>query len=303
VASERQALFYGLAAVLCWSTVATAFKVALRELDVLQMLLIASICSTLFLLAILVVQQRVGLLVVYFAQAPWFFFGMGVLNPLAYYLILFHAYDLLPAQQAMAINYSWALTLALLAIPLLGQRLRPRDIAAALVAYSGILVIATQGDLAALHFENAVGVGYALLSTVLWSLYWIFNTRNQRDAVASLCLNFLIATPFIVGLCFTFSSLPTAWGPSNWAAVYIGVFEMGFAFVLWSSALKLTKQVARIGNLIFLSPILSLVLISNVLGEAIHTSTLVGLALILPATLWQQSQSGGSAAGKTRDNP
>ena len=32
----------------------------------------------------------------------------GLLNPCLYYLVLFKAYELLPAQQAQALNYSWA---------------------------------------------------------------------------------------------------------------------------------------------------------------------------------------------------
>ena len=41
MSSDRRALFYGLTAVLLWSTSATAFKLALRDLDVLQLLFYA----------------------------------------------------------------------------------------------------------------------------------------------------------------------------------------------------------------------------------------------------------------------
>jgi drug/metabolite transporter (DMT)-like permease len=40
---------------------------------------------------------------------------LGLLNPAFYYWILLTAYDLLPAQDAMAINYTWGLTLPLVA--------------------------------------------------------------------------------------------------------------------------------------------------------------------------------------------
>ena len=40
---DRQALIYGLCAVLLWSTVATAFKLALRQLDLWQ-LVAYSVC-------------------------------------------------------------------------------------------------------------------------------------------------------------------------------------------------------------------------------------------------------------------
>lgn len=288
---ERLALICGLCAVTCWSTVATAFKLALRELDVLQLMLIACTCSALCLLVVLWRQQKLKLLSVCLRAAPGYYVALSLLNPVFYYLVLFWAYDLLPAQQAMAINYSWALTLALLAIPLLGQRPHMRDLVAALIAYGGIVVIATQGDLSGLHVKHPVGIAVALFSTILWALYWIFNTRNDRDAVASLCLNFLLATPVVAILCALYSNLCIALGPAFLAAVYVGVFEMGLAFVLWSTALRLTRRVARISTLIFLSPLLSLVFIYGVLGEPIHVSTLWGLTLILPATLWQQMRS------------
>ncbi len=45
--------------------------------------------------------------------------------------------------------------------------------------------------------------------------------------------------------------------------------------------MKLTAHAARIGQLIFLSPFVSLVLIGTVLGERIHATSLVGLAIIV----------------------
>ena len=43
-------------------------------------------------------------------------FILGLVNPFLYYLVLFKAYDLLPAQEAQAINYTWALMLAFLSV-------------------------------------------------------------------------------------------------------------------------------------------------------------------------------------------
>ena len=53
---------------------------------------------------------------------------------------------------------------------------------------------------------------------------------------------------------------------------------------------------SRVGNLIFLAPMLSLVFIALVLGEAIHPATLVGLALIVPGVLLQHSQPDAAVA-------
>ena len=288
--NDHRALVYGLIAVLFWSTVATAFKLALRDLDVFQLLLYAVSCSALVLLVIVWRQQNLHLLVKALRTSPAYFLLMGLLNPVIYYLVLFRAYDLLPAQQAQPINYTWAITLALLAVPLLGQKLSRRDILAALLGYSGVLVIATRGRLLDLQFDSLEGVAYALASTVIWALYWIINTRNKDDPLVCLCLNFLIAVPLVFALCVTFSTpLSNGWQGVA-AALYVGLFEMGVTFALWASALKLASGVARVGNLIFLSPLVSLIFISSILDEKIHPATLVGLALIIPGVLIQQMQ-------------
>lgn len=67
-----------------------------------------------------------------------------------------------------------------------------------------------------------------------------------------------------------------------------GLFEMGITFVLWLSALKLTQNTARISNLIFASPFISLILLATVIGESIHPTTLIGLVLIIAGLVIQQ---------------
>ena len=64
-------------------------------------------------------------------------------------------------------------------------------------------------------------------------------------------------------------------------AAYIGVFEMGVAFVFWLLAMKYTESTAKIANLIFLSPFVSLFFIHHVVGEEIYPSTWVGLAFVI----------------------
>ncbi|MFZ6044041.1 EamA family transporter, partial [Vibrio natriegens] len=75
----------------------------------------------------------------------------------------------------------------------------------------------------------------------------------------------------------------------GWAAVsYVGLFEMGITFVLWINALKMTRNTARISNLIFIAPFISLMLLATIIGEEIHSSTLLGLVMIIIGLLCQQ---------------
>ncbi|MCZ4295914.1 DMT family transporter [Vibrio sinaloensis] len=291
--NERRALGLGLSAVLLWSTVATAFKLTLAEFSPIQMLTIASIVSAIALLVICTVQGKLKLLPSTFLSNPWYYILLGLINPLAYYIILFKAYDLLPASQAQAINYSWAITLTLMAAAFLGQKIRKQDWLACTFSYLGVIVIATKGDVLGLNFDSPLGVGLALLSTLLWASYWILNTKNKADPIVGVLLGFLVAIPCAIGLTLyeglSFAQIST----QGWFAVtYVGLFEMGVTFVLWLSALKLTQNTARISNLIFASPFISLMLLASIIGEQIHPSTLIGLVLIIVGLVIQQIRFG-----------
>ena len=288
---RRKAYLYGIATVLLWSTVASAFKLSLRYLDYAQLLLYASAVSTVALGCAVLVQGKVSHLWSEARRAWGRALLLGLCNPLAYYLVLFSAYERLPAQEAQPLNYTWALTLALLSVPLLKQRLRWQDGVGGIVCYAGVLVISTHGDVFALHFTDSLGVVLALGSTVLWALYWIFNTREEGDPTVRLFLNFALSLPFVGLYC--------AWQSSLWpvpieglvGAGYVGLFEMGVAFVLWQQALRYAENTAQVGNLIFVSPFLSLGFIYLLVDEAIRPSTPVGLALVVAGLVLQQMRS------------
>ena len=288
--TDRRAVKLGLGAVMLWSTVATAFSLSLQYLTALQLVTLATVVSWCFFAIRLSAPERRSALRVTSSKARATGLLVGWLNPGLYYLVLFAAYDRLPAQEAMAINYSWGITLALLAAPLLRQRLSAGALLAACISYSGILVIATRGAPLSLDFAQPLGVGLALLSTVLWSLYWVINTRLSLDPEVNLFLNFSGALPLLLALLWWSNTpFPTLW--QGWAGgLYVGLFEMGLAFVLWMGAMKATTSTLRISSLIFLSPPLSLVLIWVIAGEPVKAYTLIGLVLILFG-LWLQRRA------------
>jgi drug/metabolite transporter (DMT)-like permease len=285
---QRQAMLFGLSAVLLWSTVATAFKLSLRYCTPIELLLYSSFFSTLVIGLILGVQGKFQLVF----QCSWREYRrsilLGVLSPFLYYLILFKAYDLLPAQQAQPINYTWAITLSLLSVPLLKQKIGWQLWLALVVSYCGVVIISTEGDPFSLHFTDPFGVALALISTVIWALYWIYNTRDKRDPVVALFVNFLFSLPFILAYYMLTSEARTPSVNALLGGAYVGTFEMGLSFILWQMAMKLTDNTARISNLIFLSPFLSLVFIHFLLGEEILPSTFVGLILILAGLACQR---------------
>lgn len=296
--NQTKAYLYGLTTVLLWSTVATAFKISLRYMTPVQLLFYANVTSVILLFTILVWQKKSPLVARLTRRDLYAPLLLGILNPFLYYWVLFEAYNLLPAQEAQPLNFTWAITLSILAVPLLKQKLRKIDLLAIGISYLGILVIATHGAPLSLRFSNLTGVLLALSSTVIWALYWIYNTKSRCDPVVGLFLGFVFALPFVTMLALYSGGLVVTEWTGIAGAIYVGVFEMGVAFVLWLKALKLTNSTAKIANLIFLAPIISLFLIHFFLGEAIHWSTGVGLAFIVFGNAIQQIKPKSSI-----DNP
>jgi len=285
--TDRQAIAFGLGAVALWSTVATAFKVALNHMSPLELMWIAALVSWALMGALVVYRGQVNeALRSGWPTALW----AGLMNPVAYYLVLFAAYDRLPGQEAMALNYTWALAMALLAVPILGQRLTRMDIVAGLVAYAGVWVIATRGKVFEVAFADPLGVGLALVSTLIWALYWLLNARDRRSPMVAQWQNFSVGVPVLTVLLLFGPGFQWHGGVALGAGVYVGLFEMGIAFVLWQLAVQRVSRTAKVSILIFLSPPISLMLLYLVVGEPILLSTLVGLALILAGLGLQQWQ-------------
>ncbi|QUM86842.1 MULTISPECIES: DMT family transporter [unclassified Moritella] len=286
--NQKKAMLFGFITVLLWSTVASAFKITLSHFAPIQMVLIASLTSIALLLGIAYQQKKLYLLKQYFVKQPLFYLTLGVINPFLYYLVLFKAYDLLPASQAQALNYTWAITLTLLSVPFLGQKIRKKDWVAILFSYTGALIIATKGDLLGLNFESPLGVVFALLSTLIWASYWIINAKNNNDPIISLLLGFLLSLPFTLVATALLADFNLSSVEGILGAIYIGLFEMGISFVLWLMAIKLATNTAQVSNLIFISPFISLFLLSAIVGEEIHPSTFIGLVTIIIGLVIQQ---------------
>jgi oligopeptide transport system substrate-binding protein len=302
---QRAAYLSAFVAVALWSTMATAFTLGLREMDGLQLMLGASCVSIVCLGVIAAFRKgRTPRLTVDLAGVRRSAL-LGLLTPFAYYAVLMQAYSVLPAQEAMALNYTWPVVLVVFSIPMLGQRMSWGRVVALLVSFAGVLVIATHGRLSEFRFTNAFGDALALGSAAIWALYWIFNVKDSRDGLSKLFLNLVFGALYLLAATLIFSHLKVPSLRGILAIVYIGLFETGITFVLWMSALKKSSSTALVSQLVYLSPFLGMIWIRLILREAIHPATFVGLVLVVGGILVQQAltprgvgETGGKSAGR-----
>jgi drug/metabolite transporter (DMT)-like permease len=291
LSNDRKALMFALGAMLCWSTVAVAFKMALKHLAAPQLLLISNYVALLALVIQSLLQGKTGL---FFRQRLNHWLSsmvLGFLNPFFYYLILFKAYSLLPAQVAQPINFIWPIMLMLLSVPLLRQKLSMKSLFALLISFIGVFALSMQGHITGFAIEEPAGVLLALSSSVIWALYWILNMKDSRDDQVKLLTNFLFSSVYITLWCLFSGEISSISRAGILPAVYSGLFEMGIAFVLWLKALQFASSTAKVSNLIYITPFVSLIFIHFILKEEIFLTSLAGLLLIVSGIILQQYDS------------
>jgi drug/metabolite transporter (DMT)-like permease len=285
--NQKKAYLLAVGAILLWATAATAFKLTLARINFLQMLFASSLVAAVASGGLLLISGKQSLLFTSSRSQLFSSLLLGLLNPFAYYLVLFRAYDLLPAQIAQPLNFLWPIMIVLFSIPLLKQKLKARHFLALFISFIGVIVISSQGNLKTYQVDK-LGVGLALFSTLIWALFFVINVRDQRDEYLKLFLSF--------GFGSMLSFLLFLWTKQSFyyplaaviGCIYIGLAEMAITFAIWIKAMKLSRSTASVNSLIYLTPFLSLLVIGLVLKEEILASTVLGLLLIVAGILLQE---------------
>ena len=286
---NTRSILLALAAVLSWSTVATAFKVALSYLTHFEMLLIASLTSVLIFVIVLTFQSKWEL-VRNLNKRQWKELAiLGFLNPAAYYLILFKAYDMLPAQVAQPVNYAWPIVLLVLLAVFAKQPIPSKKYIGMVISMSGVVMISLgTGQLSGMSVP-VTGVLLAAVSAFFWAGYWMVNNKHKHsvDAIVSLFGSFLCGSLYLIACIPLFGlSIPNLNGLL--AGMYVGGFEMAIPFICFGIAMRITSNPALINQLCYLSPFLSLFFIAMVLHEPIVITTYIGLTLIVAGIVFNE---------------
>lgn len=276
-------------AVLSWATVATAFKIALSQLTVYNMLLVATVTATLIYALMMTIERRWKSLADMPGRVVLEAMALGLLNPTVYYLVLFQAYDMLPAQVAQPVNYAWPIFLLVLLAVFNHEKIPSRKYIGMAISVGGVVCISMGGG----GVEGSLSVGgilMAALSAALWACYWMVNDRLKckLDTTSALFLGFSTGSVVLGAGGLISGAIDLRSTEGLLSGMYIGCFEMGIPFLAFGMALRITKNPVLVNQMCYLSPFLSLFLIGMVLGEKIAPATYAGLALIVAGLVYNQ---------------
>ncbi len=284
----RKSYIYAGLAIFFWSTIPTAFKLSLGELEILPMLTIASLTSSVVLLSIVIAEKKTALIFRATGRQLIYSAVLGFINPFLYYLILLKAYQLLPAQVAQPLNMIWPIILVFLSVPLLKQKIAKKSFIALFISFTGVYLISSQGHPFDTGVPNLKGVVLATVSSVFWAFYFILNVKDKRDESVKLLLGFLFGSAYLVAAMIIKGDWDIGQSLKGVAsAVYVGVFEMGITFYFWLKALQLASTTDKVSNLVYLAPFISLIFVHFILHEPVYYTTPAGMILIITGILVQ----------------
>jgi len=271
-------VFVGLA-ILLWGSVPAVGKMILANLSAIQVMFYSSLMSTIVIGVIVFSQKRfITALKKYHRKDFLCFLYLGFIGTFMYCLLQFAGLKYTSAQEANIINYSWPIWIIIFSIFILKLKLNWRIVVAIILSFIGIYIAVSKGTLSGFPLSHLKGNLFALMAAVCYGFFCVTAKKYHFETFTSMFFYFLVAT-VLSGLCvLIFSSFPLLNLHQIYAFFWLGGISNGIGFVFWFLALK-HGDVAKMSNIIFLTPFAALVFIYFINKETIYPASIVGLIL------------------------
>jgi len=156
-----------------------------------------------------------------------------------------------------------------------------------LLAFFGVLVVVSDGNIASISIGTVGAPGDALVlaSAVNWSIVSALSRRGLRTHSASLFVFYMMAFGWIFTSAIfvgggQYAEIP-ALSINGWMGVtFLGIFCSGLAYLWWYDALQ-ALTTASTGVFLYIEPLVAVLVAFIILGEAITVASLIGGAVIL----------------------
>ena len=282
----KKSYTYAGISILCWSTVAVITKLLLGEFNNFQVLWISSLFAGLSLLLVNIATGNIKKLKGYSAKDIVISILIGIPSTIFYYIFYYAGTDLMLASQAFIVNYLWPIMSVVFACIILKEQMTFRKVIAIMLSFMGVVIV-TLGEITSFNLNMLLGTVCCILGAISYGLFTALNQKFKYDNRITMTLSYFVTfvvTTIINGIngnLFLPSFVQTlgfAWN---------GIFTMGIANTLWVLALNSAKNTAKVSNLAYITPFLSLVWTSVVLKEKLNLLFVAGLVTIVIGILIQ----------------
>jgi len=273
--------------ILFWGSSAAVASLLLHSMNTFLVVFYNGLIATIFLFFLNLFTGRLKQLKEVPPRQIALMMFLGVLGTFLYSSLLYVGMERLKTQQAFIINYLWPIMTVLFSCLLLKQKLTLQKTAALLLSFFGVVIVATEGDLSGLSHVDGIGVAACVVAAMCSGLYSTLNSRVTCEK--TLATMIYQATSGLVALItlFFMQGGPRLLNGMEFAGMlWNGILIYGVAATTWAIAIT-TGDTAKVSNLAYFTPFLSLVYIYFLLGEPISWSSIAGLVFIILGVLVQ----------------
>ena len=277
---------YAIAAVLIWSTTAAMVKKMLYDIPNLEALAVSSFFAFLFLLIVNLKNGTIRQMRRYSVKDYAVMSGLGFIGLFLYSALYYYGLAQLTSQEACILNYLWPIMLVIFSCIILKEKFTFTKGAAMLCSFAGIVILSL-GNGSSSSENAALGMISCIIAAACYGLFSVLNKKADYDQQICMMVVWLVAAvcPMILGL------MTETWVPirgTQWLGIlWLGIGIDAVAYLLWALALKGAENTAKIANLAYLTPFLSLIVSVVVLGETIRLRALIALIFIVGGILMQ----------------
>lgn len=277
---------YAIITVLIWSTMATTVKMMLADIPNLEALSISSYLAFIFLLILNIKTGIIKEMKKYSGKEYGIMSGLGFVGLFIYSALYYYGLGELSSQEACILNYLWPMMLVVFSCIILKEKMTPMKGGAMVCSFVGIIVLST-GDRISSSGNTTMGIISCILAATCYGLFSVLNKKADLNQNIAMMIIWLV-----VGISAMILGLVTEdWvmlSGREWIGMlWLGVVIDAIAYLLWALALRGSENTAKIANLAYLTPFLSLMVSAVVLGEEITLRAIVALVFIIGGILLQ----------------
>ena len=275
---KREYILAG-ASIFFWSTLAVCAKMLLGNYSNFQVLCLSSFFAAITLFLIVAVTGKLKLFKEYGMKKNCRIALAGFPGIFLYHALYYGGAALLPASDAFIINYLWPVVSIVFACIILKEKMNFRKILAVILSFVGVAVV-TGGSFSGFGGGEFTGAILCMLAAVSYGFYTVVNKKIDADQVFAMMINCVVS--FVITAIYLIIQGEFIIPVYDELAGFIwsGVFTIAIPGITWILALK-KGNTAKISNLAYITPFLSLVWSSVILKESLTINCIAGLLLII----------------------
>ena len=276
----KKSYIYAGISILLWSSTATITKLLLNSINSIQILLVSSFFAFIFLLIVNIIKDNLVQIKEYKINDYIQITGIGLLGTFLYNLFLYLGINRMQASQAFIINYLWPIMIVVFACIILKEKMTLNKAIAIVLSFIGVIIVTSNGNLLSIDNNSLIGTLFCVLAAISYGLFSVLNKQKKYNKYLSMMLFYLVS--FVVSLVYILFTKEWYIPQVNQLVglIWIGIFTSAIAFTTW--ALSLEKgDTAKISNLAYITPFLSLIWTALILKENISIYAIAGLIVII----------------------